>query len=124
MFFEAPRPAVRNGKCEFAVTVEGPVIFFLYRFGHTITWSDVPYSWCLVPEVQWSLPEPEGEESPALLHIILVNAGTGIVRVLRGVTLSPAFTQALDEAIRAQAAAPWRVRAGCGGRARTLAQER
>jgi hypothetical protein len=66
--------AVRKGECEFAVTVDGPVIFFLYRFGHAITWSDAPYSWHLVPEPQRSLPEVESEESGALLHVVLVDA--------------------------------------------------
>jgi hypothetical protein len=61
----------------------------------------------LVPEGQRRLPEPEGDESGALLHVVVVDAGTGIVRVLRAVSLSPAFTRTLDEAIRAQAAAPW-----------------
>jgi hypothetical protein len=60
MFSEAPRPevveAVRKGECEFALAVDGPVIFFLYRFGSAIRWSDAPYSWHLVPEPQRSLP--------------------------------------------------------------------
>jgi hypothetical protein len=35
---------VRLGQAEFGFVVEGPIIFFLYRFGEHNPWSDAPYS--------------------------------------------------------------------------------
>lgn len=99
---------VRRGEAEFALVVEQPVIAFCYRFGRAIPWSDAPYSWHRVPEDQRTLPEPlPSGEGRALLHVILVEARSGIVQVLREVSLSPAFTAALHLAIREQAVRPW-----------------
>ncbi len=111
MFFERPAvsevEAVRKGECEFALAVEGPVIFLLYCFRPAIDWSDAPFSWHLVPEIERTLPQQEGNETRALLHVDLIEAKTGIVRALRVVTFSPEFTYALHNAIREQAASPW-----------------
>lgn len=113
---ESEVEAVRAGPCQFALLTWRDVIFFLYRFEHLrggIPWSDAPFSIHLVPPDQRTLPAPLSEiahdpdEARALLQIILVDAGTGIVRALRAVTLSPAFTAALHAAIRAQAERPW-----------------
>ena len=84
--------------------VEPPVIVLAYRFGHSIPWSDVPYSWHLQP-VAWRVV-PSLDHSPearALLWISLVGADDGIIHAQRGMTLSPCFTRALHDAIRAQA---------------------
>ena len=104
--------AIRSGPCEFALTVEGDVLFLLYRFGEppreAVPWSDAPYSWHLVPADQRTLPEPAGMPEPHdTMQIILVDALTGIVRALRMVSFSPAFTVALRSAIRDQASRPW-----------------
>ena len=111
MFLHGPRAseveAVRKGECEFALVVKGPVIFFMYRFGKAVYWSDPSYSWHMVPEDQRTLPDPEGLETRALLHMLLVDAKNGLVLALRTVSFSPAFTRALHDAIRAQAASPW-----------------
>ena len=110
-FFRSPPraqiKALRTGECEFALVVEGPVIFLMYHFGEAINWSDAPYSWHLVPEDQRALPAPEGPDRRALLQIILVDAASGLVLALRAVTFSPAFTRGLHAAIRAQAASRW-----------------
>jgi hypothetical protein len=73
--------------------------------------SDAPYSWHLVPETEQALPDAEGPETRALLQVVLPDAQTGLVRVLRAVTFSPSFTRALHDAIRAQAFSPWPGRA-------------
>ena len=99
--------AIRHGECEFGLVVEGPVIFFLYRFGSAVRWSDAPYSWHLVPGSERTLPEEEGPETRAVLQVVLVEAGSGRVLVLRAVSFSPAFTLALHDAIRRQASSPW-----------------
>jgi uncharacterized iron-regulated membrane protein len=54
------------------------------------------------------LPEPlENERQQALLTVLLVDAGTGILLVARSVSFSPEFTRVIQEAISAQAAAPF-----------------
>jgi hypothetical protein len=114
-FFRSPPrievEALLRGEAEFALVVDGPVIFLMYRFGEAINWSDAPYSWHLVPQDQRTLPDPEGPATRALLQIILVDAASGLILALRVVTFSPTFTRALHAAIRAQAENTW------GGRA-------
>lgn len=111
LFFRSPSAAeveaVRTGDCEFALVVEGPVIFLMYRFGRSINWSDSSYTWHLVPEDQRELPETAGLLVHAFLHVILLDAASGLVCALRSVTFSPEFTLALHGAIHAQAEAPW-----------------
>jgi hypothetical protein len=111
MFLSAPSvqevESVRSGKCEFALAIERPVIFLLYCFPPAIDWSDAPYSCHLVPENDRALPGLSGPETRALLHVTLVDGATGLVRVLHVVSLSPAFTRALDIAIVEQALSRW-----------------
>jgi hypothetical protein len=100
--------AVREGQPEFGLVVLDDVIFFLYRFGGFIHWSDAPYSWHLVPAEERELPKQlETPETRALLLIVLVDADSNIVRALRAVRLPPKFTAALHAAIRAQAGRAW-----------------
>ncbi len=106
---EAKIDAVRRGPAEFALTLwpddaDPAVIFVLYRFGERAPWLDAPFSWHLVPPEQRTLPPAWAlVERRALLHAVLVGAGTGLVLALRVVSLSPAFTRLLHAAIRAQA---------------------
>ena len=98
---------VEQGECRFALVAEGDVLFFLYRFAD-LPWSDAPYSWHMVPPDRRVLPAMQDTgETRGLLHIILTDAETGIVQVLRTVTLSVDFTRALLGAIRVQASTPW-----------------
>jgi hypothetical protein len=94
---------IRRGDCEFALFEEQGALWFLYRFGKTFGWSDAPFSIWRVAAHERQLPEP-GDESRALLLVILVDAATGIVRGLRAVSLSRALTAALHRAISAQLA--------------------
>lgn len=103
---------IRSGPCEFALAVEKDVLFLLYRFGEgrreAIPWSDAPFSWHLVPEDQRTLPEPTGLVEPHdTLQVVLVDRLTGLIRALRMVSFSPAFTVALRSAIRDQASRSW-----------------
>lgn len=119
LFFRRPSAAevdaVRQGPAEFGLVAEPwvpgcEVLVLLYRFGGDAGWSDAPYSWHLVPPDQRTRPEPEATaETRALLHVLLVDADTGLVQALRVLTLSPDFTRLLHAAIRAQALRPWRV---------------
>lgn len=88
---------VRTREAEFGLYVEQPLIVLLYRFGASIPWSDAPYSIWLVPADQRALPDPvgEGAETRDLLTTFLVDADSGILRAIRVVSLSPAFTFAL-----------------------------
>jgi hypothetical protein len=99
---------VRRGDSEFALAQAEGILFFLYRFGQAIRWSDAPYTWHLVPQEHRTDPEPPATPNTrAVLHVILLDATTGIVAGLRLVTLSPDLTRALFEAIQAQTQTTW-----------------
>lgn len=112
LFFASPSrsevQAVAAGEVELAVYVDQPAIVLLYRFGREgagIPWSDAPYSWHLVPRHERKLPPELGGQDT--LRIVLVDAGSGLVRALRLVLLPEVFTLALRAAIVDQASAPW-----------------
>src|SRR5262249_3425169 len=97
LFFPHPTEAeirgVKQAACQFALFVAGDVLFFLYRFAG-LPWSDAPYSWHLVPSDRRVLPAMQDTGGTrGLLQIILTDAETGIVQVLRAVTLSLEFTR-------------------------------
>jgi hypothetical protein len=95
---------VRRGPAEFALIVEPPVIVLAYRFGDSIPWEDTPYSWHLQPEFRQVVPAAViAPEARVLLWITLVGAEDGVIHAQRGMTLSPPFTRALHDAVRAQA---------------------
>ena len=95
---------VRRGEVELALIVELPLIVVAYRFGQSIPWNDVPYSWHLQP-TRWRVIPDLGSslETRALLWITLVGASDGVIHAQRGVTLAPSFTRSLCGAIRTQA---------------------
>jgi hypothetical protein len=95
---------VQRGEAEFALIVDLPVIVLAYRLGELGAWNDVPFSWHLQATKAKIVPRLDhAAEARALLWISLVGAEDGIIQAQRGMTLSPAFTFALREAIRAQA---------------------
>jgi hypothetical protein len=99
---------VRRGAAEFALIVRPPVIVLAYRFGDSIPWEDAPYSWHLQPECRRVVPASVvAPEARTLLWITLVGAEDGIIHAQRGMTLSPPFSRALHDAIRAQAMSPF-----------------
>lgn len=105
--------AFRKSTVSFALGVArshaGMVIFLLFEIPGITAWSDCPFSIHLVdPEIR-QLPSGTGnlgDEPHALLQMSLVDADDGIVKALRALTFSPAFTARLHLAIRAQAAYP------------------
>lgn len=114
LFLRRPTPAevaaVRGGASEFALYHHEDQICLLYRFGRPgegIPWSDAPTSWHLVPAAERVLPPATSGAERALLTVVLVDAADGLVRALRTVTWSPAFTAAVHAALRDQAARPW-----------------
>jgi hypothetical protein len=95
---------LKYGQAEFAVIVEHPILVLAYRFGTSIRWGDVPFNWHMQPSRSRVTPPLESSpETRALLWITLVGANDGMIHAQRGMTLSPAFTRTLQDAIRAQA---------------------
>ena len=99
--------AIKNGRCTFAFAVIDGIIFFLFEFGKACTWSDNSYSIHLVPEYERTIPPTLHDHESALLHIILVEATTGIIVALRVISLSYDFSTKLFDAIREQATQPF-----------------
>lgn len=98
--------AVRSADAKFAFTVIGDVIVFQYRFGSVLPWSDAAYTWHKVPAAEQIEPPQLTGNQRMLLEIILIEATTGIVQVIRVVSFSPTFSRRLHKAIREQAARP------------------
>ncbi len=118
-FFNRIKPieeyALKRGLLRFGLYVEDEVITLLCRSDvpndiPVIGWHDMPYSWHLVAEEIRTLPKAP-EEVPAnlgaLVMVFLIDASTGIVRVLRQVNWSHDFTVQLYAAIHAQALMPF-----------------
>jgi hypothetical protein len=98
---------LQNGISEFALYVENDLIILLYRFGQSIDWSDAPFSIHLVPPAEKVLPNLIADEARALLHVLLVDASTGIIKAMRIISLSNVFSVALHQAINDQAKKPF-----------------
>lgn len=112
LLFHRPTPAevlaVRRGRADFGLVVSGDLLLLLYRFDPAVLWSDAPYSIHLLEPAERVIPDTTGLTEPhALLTVHLIDAGTGILRANRVVSLSPAFTAALHLAIREQAERAW-----------------
>ena len=100
--------AVESGPVEFGLFAEAKGLCLVTRFGRTLSF-DTSYSWHRVDPAERVPPPPHEETSPevrAMVTIILVDACTGLVRALRGVSYSPEFTRAIHRAIADQAASP------------------
>lgn len=112
IFFNRPNQAeiraVQRGPAEFALTVDGPVIFFLYHIPNLAHWSDAPYTWHLTHLAPDRTPPRELEPTEhALLTIHLIDARSGILKAMRVVSFSPEFSQELHRQIRAQMEQPF-----------------
>lgn len=99
LFFSRPNfheiLAVKKSDAQFGITKIEDVIFFFYKFGSEIPWSDCPFSINLVPAKERIVPELDTEEGRLVLQIFLVEANSGILKAMRAVTLSPEFSQVL-----------------------------
>lgn len=114
--------AIRNEPADFALFVERRLIILLYQFGSGgsgIPWSDAPYSIHLVPTEQRMAPPKTDPNEQALLHVVLVDASTGIIHALRVISMPPDFTQALHKAIQDQENIPF-TRASYNGELESL----
>ncbi|WP_425059151.1 hypothetical protein SCACP_38170 [Sporomusa carbonis] len=91
---------IQNGTAEFRIYIDGPIIFFLFKFGRD-SWNDAPYSWHTVPRNARGYPEQAADA--ATLKINVVDAADGIVRGVRQVAFTSEFAGKLNAAITAQA---------------------
>lgn len=92
------KKAVRSGLAQFKLVEIDGIIFFLSRFG-TLEWMDAPFhkQFCQVD----NMPKPANGEG-LLLHIMLVDALTGVLVEQRIIGLQHDFTTALFDMIEAQ----------------------
>jgi hypothetical protein len=100
--------AVRSGPVEFGFFADPMGLFLIARF--TRMSFDCSYQWHRVAVEDRTLPPAWEEISPALralIHILLVDAETGVVLALRDVSFSPEFTRALHRAIADQTVGPY-----------------
>lgn len=115
LFVARPTPkeilGVQRAPMEFALTVEGDVIFLLWKIQGAFPWCDAPYSWHKVPLEHRTLPAtlPPGMEKRRyeILQIVLIDATTGILKAMRAVVLPPQLMAALNAAITAQSQRPF-----------------
>ena len=98
---------MRGGQAEFGLFVQDEQIILLWRFLPGFPWSDLPYTWHVVPAEQQVPPATLNGEERVMLNVVLVNANTGKIEALRGTSWSPEFSQRMHQAILDQAAMPW-----------------
>lgn len=88
---------IKSGVAQFkAISIDG-VVFFLCRFG-TASWIDAPYSKSLS---QSTITRPTDGKGLSL-HILLIDASTGVLVSQRIVGLTTQFTNALADMIELQ----------------------
>lgn len=92
---------VAMGDSAFALFADQGLIVLTYTFGNAIPWSDAPYSIHLLPESDRKLAV-DGQS--ATMHVVLVDASTGIIKALRLVSMPSEFSMALHNSINQQAA--------------------
>jgi hypothetical protein len=110
LFWNGPTEAESNGfranPVEVGLYVQGPAAFLLYRIQDVCEWSDVAFNVHLVPEAERELPN-EAAGDRARFRLTLVDAGNGIIRAKRIVSLDKVMTQALRMVMTEQAASPF-----------------
>jgi len=88
-----------EGECEFGAYVEDGLLFFLYRFGRSWTWSDASYNWWFNADEDRTLPEGFMETTRILLQIFVVDSNVNKILQMRLVTVPTPVTQAIVKAI-------------------------
>jgi hypothetical protein len=112
---------VRSGAASFGVYWESPALFLVVQLGG-MSPMDAVYSWHLVATAERTLPAHLQPETTIALPVILIDAETGIVRVIRLLSLATPTATQLNEAIHAQAKLPWDERAYDAAIGRVYAQ--
>lgn len=111
LFFATPTVAevraVRRAPIHIGLIFAPPVIDLVWKIDGIGDWSDCPYSWHLLPASHRVLPEETSDQQRALLNVLLIDAGNGILKAIRAVSLPPHATARLHAAIREQAGLAW-----------------
>ena len=96
----------RSQPVEFALYVQQPVLFLLFRIVEVCEWSDVAYNVHLLRNEAPAIPnEPPGDR--ARVQMTLVDASNGIVRAKRVVGMGPSMTQAMRHSLQEQTTLPF-----------------
>ncbi|HWR38790.1 MAG TPA: hypothetical protein VN611_04780 [Patescibacteria group bacterium] len=90
---------VESGAVELGFYEDGPVIFFLFRFGES-KWKETPFSWHLTPRKQQAHPDEVADDQ---VRILLVDSTDGLIRVVRMLLPSEDFCRRLRQALTKQA---------------------
>ncbi len=98
---------ISNGDARFALYAKDSLVVLLFKFGNAIQWSDAPYSYHRLPADQQQRPPEITAKDFVLLHIVLVDAATGVIKALRAIGMPPPFAQALHQSINTQADMMW-----------------
>ncbi|WP_061232523.1 hypothetical protein [Leptospira noguchii] len=91
--------AVRKGEAKFAFLEFKSIILFSYSFDPAIPLSDSAYSIHRLSDSEKVLPPKRQKGESTLLHVILVDADTGIIKALRQRSFSEEFANRLEDAI-------------------------
>lgn len=111
LFYANPTAAevrdVKSGVPSFALTVRPHVAVLAYRFG-TQPWSDAPFEAHRQPEGQRGrLAGAVGSGDALLLHLLLVDAATGVIKTQRALSWPASFADAMRAMVADQLAAPY-----------------
>jgi hypothetical protein len=91
---------------EFALYVQQPVLFLLYRIADVCEWSDVAYNIHQLRAEEKEVPT-EAPGDHARVQMTLVDASTGIIRAKRIVYMGRAMTQAMRHTLQEQMQIPF-----------------
>lgn len=106
---DAEITAVRHSELEFA-WVDGRYLSFLvYRFNPGIPWSDCPYSTYFAQRAGTGGDPPASAEAGLhqVVHVILVDAATGIIKAMRMTTWPPDFVGHVAASMRRMREVPF-----------------
>jgi len=93
---------VKTGRAQFALLAGEHVLLMAHRFG-MMPWSDAPWQASLeraAGREPGLIDVPEGQR--LMVHVVLVDADNGLVRVLRTTSWDRAFVEAVRAAIERQ----------------------
>ena len=96
--------AFQDGLSSFGLFAEKNLLFFLFKIEGFLDWSDLAFT---IHLVQDEAIEDNGGYLP--FNLVLVESGSGIIKGLRMVTVSPTFRSVIVKAIERQNNAPFNV---------------
>lgn len=100
--------SVGRGNAEFALLLEGGLMLFLFHFltkenEEVLPWGEAPFAVQYIPRDEYvPIDRNFDDGGHALLHIILVDSLSGVVKAMKATTFSPEFTRVLYQEIARQ----------------------